>query len=100
MELSLRCAKELTMETFKKGKDIIKYGGVGHKYYILISGKISFYIFSKAAKVVDLSLNEYIEFHKDNKGLILSINGREDFDIPEESFDKKTFKRGMVNPYH
>ena len=44
----------------------------------------------------EFTFAEYIQFLKLYKGMVLTVNDEKDFFVPEEVFDKKTFKRGNV----
>ena len=44
-------------------------------------------------KNFEFTQKEYVKFLKEYNGLIININGEKNFELPEELFNKKTFKR-------
>jgi hypothetical protein len=82
-EICVRVARELSLEKIRKNKIIINYGDVGIKYYIIISGRVSVYV-PQPPKTFEFDQKEYIKFLKDHEGLIVSVNGKTDFVLPDE----------------
>jgi CRP-like cAMP-binding protein len=79
-EICFRVAKELSLEKIRKNKVIINYGDVGIKYYIIVSGRVSVYV-PLPPKTFRFDQKEFL---KDHEGLIVSVNGKTDFVLPDE----------------